>query len=265
MRLRFLFVLVCLFCFDVQLMAINIQGELTRFYQVSPGEHFTGEIIVSNISNAEPKSVKIYQTDVENFADGSTVYGEPAGKAPRSNAAWIKFSPEILNILPAGKGTVTFEGTVPKGLEGSYCSMIMLEKLDKSSAELAGANVKKGQMAIIIKTRYAVRITTTVKGTGKKMIKFLQRQLNDKKSFQVDIESTGSLFFEGAFWVELFNQKGQPAGKFLADRPKNFYPGNSVRFDVNLATVAPGKYTALCALDAGDDDIFGARYQVDLK
>lgn len=265
MRLRLLLVLICLLCLDSQLLAINIRGELTRFYQVSPGEKFSGEIVVSNVSNAEPKSVKIYQTDVANYADGKTVYGEPAGKDPRSNAKWIKFTPEILHILPAGKGTVTFEGVVPSGLEGTYCSMLMLEKLDKTSAELAGASLEKGQMAIVVKTRYAVRLVTTAKGTGNKKIKFLQRKLNEDKKFFVDIENTGSLFFEGTFWVELFNQQGQPAGKFTADRPKGTYPTGSTRFEVNMSTVPPGKYTALCALDSGNDDIFGARYQLEVK
>ena len=244
--------------------AIGIQGDLLRVHDLLPGEAFKGEIVVSNASKTIPKSAKVYQTDARDFPGGSD-YGQPAGKFPRSNANWIKFSPEILNIPAAGKTVVNYEGKIPENADGSYWSIFMIEKLDDSSIEVSNKKPAANQLEIKVTTRYAVRILTNVKNTGSKKIKFLKRELNEKKMFCLDIENIGTRFFPVELWVELFDAQGKSAGKFVADRSQRTYPGSSFRFQFNLSGVAPGKYTALCAVDAGDDDIFGARYQIEVK
>lgn len=246
--------------------AIGVLGDLFKEFIVPPGEKFKGEIVVANLSKTEAKAVKIYQTDIKESYDGKSNYGEPAGLFPRSNAKWIKFAPEILQLSGGSKSVVTFEGFVPPGNEGSFVSMLMIEKMSKDSAELKGAPTKKGnQLGITVKTRYAVRILTTVKNTGTKKIKFLNRQIDENKFFLVDIENTGNRYFESKFWVELFDSQGKPVGKFPEKSSRKSFPESSLRYRIDLSSVKPGKYTALCAIDAGDDDLFGARYQIEIK
>ncbi len=244
--------------------SIGVQGDLLRIHELTPGETFKGEIVVSNSSKAIPKVAKAYQTDARDFPGGSD-YGQPAGKFPRSNASWIKFSPEILNIPAGGKAIINYEGRLPDNAEGSYWSVFMVEKLDEGSIEVSNKKPAAGQLEIKVTTRYAVRILTNVKNTGSKKVKFLKRELNDKKIFFLDIENTGTRFFPVELWVELFDAQGKAVGKYNADRIQRTYPGSSFRFQFDFSQVAPGKYTALCAVDAGDDDIFGARYQIEVK
>lgn len=244
--------------------SIGVLGEFTRKFIVIPGETIQGDIAIENLSKNEPKTVKIYQTDIEENSNGEAHYKIPAGETLRSNAKWIKLSHEIITLPPGGKGMLSFHGVVPSNVEGSFFHMIMIEKLSKDSAEVAGANRKKG-FGIVVKTRYAVRILTTIKGTGKKKIKFLQRKITETKNFEVDVENSGSLAFESKFWVELFDQAGKPVGKFAENSIRKNYPGSSLRHRVSLSSLNPGKYTALCAIDAGDDDLFGARYQIEIK
>ena len=66
-------------------------GGLTYEHTATPGEEYTGEIILRNHSE-DPEEVKVYQTDYFFYADQRVIYGDP-GKLPRSNASWITYTP----------------------------------------------------------------------------------------------------------------------------------------------------------------------------
>lgn len=244
--------------------ALSIQGSLSRDFIVTPGSSTEAQIIVKNPSN-EPKGIKIYQTDLKTWADGRNDYAN-INTYPRSNASWIKFSPDLLTVPAGGTGIINVTILAPNGnFEGSYWSMLMAEPLDEQSPELAGKGKGNGGIQFVVKTRYGIHVHTVIKDTGKKKAKFINKELkieNDRKMFFVDVENTGSKMFRGKCQIELFDSKGKPAGKLADPSELRLYPESSGRFKFDVSKIAAGKYTALCVVDAEDDDIYGSRHQL---
>ncbi len=115
--------------------------------------------------------------------------------------------------------------------------------------------------------RYAIQIVTNIGTTGKRSIKVLQKQLladATGNTLQLDIENTGERWLRPNIRVELYDVKGVLAGRFDGQRMR-IYPTCSVRSQVKLGKVAPGKYTALIIIDNGDQSIWGVKYALDIK
>ncbi len=248
---------------------ISVIGELSQDKDARPGEAYSGSIVVRNETN-EPQEAKVYQTDYTFQFDGTNNYGDP-GSVPRSNAKWIAFSPSFLTLPPQSTMTVNFTVNVPKTnggakLVGTYWSMIMVEGIQKGSAESSLAKKdQKAQMGITQTIRYGIQIATTIAGTGSKKIQFVGATIVTKKdgkpALQIDIQNTGDIGMRPDVYVELFNQQGASLGKFPGVKYR-IYPSTSVRQLIDVSTIPPGTYKALVVVDAGGDDIFGAQYSL---
>ncbi len=248
---------------------ISVIGELSQDNVARPGNSYSGTIVVRNETN-EPQEAKIYQTDYTFQYDGTNNYGDP-GSLPRSNARWIAFSPSFLTLPPQASMAVNYTVTVPhdsagEKLVGTYWSMIMVEGIQKGSAESSLAKKdQKAQMGITQNIRYGIQIATTIAGTGSKKIQFVGATIVTKKdgkpALQIDIQNTGDTGMRPDVYVELFNQQGASLGKFPGVRYR-IYPGTSVRQLIDVSSVPPGTYKALVVVDAGGDDIFGAQYSL---
>ncbi len=246
---------------------ISVISDLSQDREAVPGETYEGTVVIKNDAT-EPQEFKAYQTDYSFASNGTSTYADP-GTTPRSNARWVTYSPSYATIPAGGKVTIVFTVAVPpntadKELAGTYWSMLMVEGIEKGSAESAHP-AKKKQVAMGIRTslRYGVQIATHIARTGTKTIKFLQTQLlpgpDGTKQLSIDIEDNGTLGFRAEVSVELFNGKGESAGKFSGTKSR-MYPGTSVRQTINLGKLPPGSYKALVAVDTGGEDIFGAQY-----
>lgn len=246
--------------------AVAIEGDLTQELIVKPGETYKGTITVSNTED-KPQEVIVYQTDYLFRADGSNDYGEP-GKAPRSNANWIIFSPKRFVIPPKGVSTINYSATVPdkEGMTGTYWSLIMIEGVDEGSAEPLKTEKGKIKMGIKQVVRYGAQIITHIGDTGTLELKFLNKKLvkeKDKTFLQVDVENTGEKWARPVLWVELHDEKGKLIDKFEGGK-RRIFPGTSVRYSIDLSKVPKGKYKIMVILDCGDDNIFGAKYTLDI-
>jgi hypothetical protein len=246
---------------------VSVIGELSQDKDVKPGDTYSGSILVRNDTN-EPQEAKVYQTDYAFHFNGTNSYGEP-GSIPRSNAKWIAFSPSFLKLPPQGSMTVNYNVTVPKetagkGLVGTYWSMLMVEGIQKGSAESSlPQKDKKAQMGIMQTIRYGIQIATTILNTGSKKIQFVGATIvtkpDGKRALQVDIENIGEIGMRPDVSVEFFSEQGTSVGKFPGVKYR-IYPGTSVRQLIDISTVPQGSYKVLVAVDAGGDDIFGAQY-----
>jgi hypothetical protein len=251
--------------------AIGIDGELVRFYQGLPGDVIKGSVNLRNYTKDKTESAKIYLTDFLHTIDGKYIFGPP-GKDARTNANWLKLSNEVVTLPPSAKGKVDFVIQIPKdaNLNGSYWCVVMVEPISEKSAELAKKiDAKKGELGIQVVTRYSLRIVTSIKGTETKKIKFVEKKVeknkDNSKTVTLGLENTGNAYFQLNCHVELYDSTGKPAGKFETDHQGGgIYPGCARRFTADVTSVAPGKYTALCVADAGDDNVFGGRYQFDI-
>ncbi len=245
---------------------VSVIGELSQDKDAKPGDSYTGVIVVRNDTN-EPQEAKVYQTDYSFQCDGTNNYGDP-GTQPRSNAKWVAFSPSYLTLPPLATMAVNYTVTVPKDAEGkklvgTYWSMLMVEGIQKGSAESSlPQKDKKAQMGIMQTIRYGIQIATTVAGTGSKKIEFLGAAIDTaggKRSLRIDIKNTGEIGMRPDVSAQLFDMQGTPLGKFPGVKYR-IYPGTSVRQLIDVTSVPRGTYKALVVVDAGGDDVYGAQY-----
>lgn len=253
----FLLVLIPQIC-----SAVTVTNPRKDLY-VSPGSSSQTSIKVINESKTEER-MKVYQSDYLHQADGSNNFADP-GTLERSNAKWIKFSPDYFTIKPGQVIEINIQVTVPKEkLEGSYWSMLMVEYVDKEEP------VHIGEAELLTSTkiikRQAVHIRTHITGTGVMKAVFLNKKVekkNGKTTFELDLKNTGNVFYRGDFWVELFNKEGYPIGKIQL-LPRGVYPDCSTRFVADVSQIKKGSYTALCVFDTRSQKVFGGKYQIDI-
>ena len=244
---------------------ISLPGGLTYSMALQPAGQAEGSIAVLNKAD-QPTMVRAYQTDYLFFANGTNKYGKP-GSTPRSNARWITFTPEQF-VIPAHDTTViNYTVQVPDdpGLTGTYWSMLMVEAVPDSSPLVAPE--KKNTVGITTVFRYGIQMVTEIGATGRRQIRFTDKQLitaDDKRSLRLDIENNGECWLRPSVWAELYDQQGAFVGRLDAGRCR-IYPGCSVRCAVDLSAIAPGNYQTLIVVDNGDENVFGARYDLGIK
>jgi len=244
--------------------ALIVSSGLTVEKVVLPGDKIVGVIALRGEESDE--TVRIYQTDYLFYADGRNEFGKP-GSNPRSNASWISYSPNQITLPAGGRAEVTYQITVPndKDLRGTYWSVIMVEEVPKGTLEVPSA--KKGEVAVGIRvvSRYAVQVVTHIGDTGTRALEFADKKLemkDGKTCLILDVKNTGERWLVPEVYVDLFGQSGQlgryPGGKL------RIFPGCSVRYRVDLGALKPGKYNALVIADCGEDNVFGARYTLEV-
>ena len=246
---------------------IVIDGRLTHEYDAEAGATYTGKIDVKNIGE-EAEEVKLYQTDFESAADGSSYY-HPENTTPRSNAAWITISPKRFRIPAGGSYTVNYSLKVPKDetLAGTYWSILMVEPIPKESPESSDFDPAKTSLGIRTILRYAIRMITHIEGTGSVQPQILSSKLSvegEKRFLIVDVLNAGTRLARVLLWSELYTEKGEFVGKYTGESLAVF-PGSSVRFKVDLKELPKTKYRALVVMDCGNNDFFGTNYTLNLE
>ncbi len=229
------------------------------------GETYTGIVTVRN-AVGEPRRARLYQKDYLFYSDGTNVYGEPGGDE-RSNASWITFSANYVEV--PGEGSVEVEYTVKvpadESLLGSYWSLLMVEELPAGSAgDAEGAATQHSSVTQVL--RYGVQMVTHIGSTGETAVTFagktLVRAEDGTRTLMVGVENTGERSMRPRLWVELHDPSGGRLGRFESE-PRRLYPGTSVRFEVDLTDAPSGSYQALVVVDNGDEHVFGAQYGMD--
>ncbi len=120
-------------------------------------------------------------------------------------------------------------------------------------------NYISGGIEVRNKIRYAVQINTTIKRSGLLSLSFNAVSIHVLDSISmlaVDILNTGEKNARPEVSAEVFDPAGNSVGKFRAD-PRRLYPGTSLRFELELPMLSPGKYTALLLAECAEQDIFG--------
>ncbi|MBN2735874.1 MAG: hypothetical protein JXR70_02760 [Spirochaetales bacterium] len=266
MNKHWFFLLVVVLNASFLMANIVVVGALTHEDKADPGDSYTGVITIQNPEKSD-QEVKVYQSDYFFLSSGEVFYNDPA-TGERSNAGWIEFSPKRL-VIPANElATVHYTVTVPKEkLIGTFWSMIMVEDIPEDSSESSQADPKEVALGIHQAFRYAVQMVTHVGQGGKKSIKFLQTNLVKEKDhvfLQLDVKNTGELWLRANLWVEVFDLKGKPIGKFDGGKLR-IYPETSVRYRVDLTGLSLNTYRALVIIDAGNDTVFGANLNLEIK
>jgi hypothetical protein len=260
-------ILMLFIIIDTASAAVAIVSNMTQDKQARPGEIYKASITVKN-NGTEPEAIRVYQTDYMSYSNGTTNYGEPAGKMPRSNAGWITFSPKTISVGPDARVNINYEVKVPddKNLTGSYWSVVMVEQIPKPMKE---TETKKQTVGLQLLLRYAIQIITDIDDTGLTKINFLNSRVAQKKdgkgfNFFIEIENTGERQIVPEVSIEFFDMKqGKSAGKFTSSKNRIF-PSGSTKYTFDLGDIPAGKYKVQVLADCGGENLFGGEYNLDL-
>lgn len=245
---------------------VHVVGGLSRRMELTPGAETQGRVIVRNPTD-QPQTARVYLTDYQAAADGTTRYGDPA-KASRSNAAWIHLVPQQQEISAEGTASFHYVVRVPEdpSLVGSYWSMLMVEPVAVET--LSPPTLERGRARVGVRTltRIGIHMVTHIQKTGLRDLRFADRQLEQKDGrtfLRLDLENTGERYLNLSLWVDLFDSQGVSIGRFDAGR-RGLYPGNSARLLVEMTGLPPGLYQAMVVADNSDEHVFGARYELEI-
>jgi hypothetical protein len=246
---------------------ITVAGTAVEERAARPGESYSGTLTLHN-AGKETEEARVYLTDYTFAADGRSAYGAP-GSVPRSSARWIVFSPAQVSIPAGGEATVGYTVTLPAdaGLAGTYWSMLMVEGIERGSAESAAPGARERvRMGIRPTIRHGVQIATTVQGTGTPAVRFDGTRAygtGGAKMLELDLSNAGDVAYRPEIRVELYDGAGRAAGSFTSKRGL-LYPGTSLRQTFELGALPAGDYQALVVADAGGEEVFGAQYRLKL-
>lgn len=184
----FLVAILLFFVPFITIANIIVLNGLTHENQALSGETYRGFIQVQNASD-KSKSVRVYQRDYWFSYTGESRH-DPAGTMERSNAKWISFNPELLNLGPNEAVNINFEVHVPgESLSGTFWSVIMVEGVvpPDTTGHTSGVTINTA-------IRYAVQIVTNIGETGTRDIQFLGMELGKQEEtslLYVALENTG--------------------------------------------------------------------------
>ncbi|SHF53712.1 hypothetical protein SAMN05444274_106110 [Mariniphaga anaerophila] len=239
---------------------IVVLNGLTHENQAQPGESYRGTIQVQNASEHN-RSVKIYQRDYWFSYTGESRH-DLAGTSERSNANWISFNPELVELQPNEIASVNFEVKVPNdSLIGTYWSVLMVEGIVPPDT-----SATSGGVTINTAIRYAIQLVTQIGETGTSDIKFLGMELGKQDEMpllHVALENTGERMLRPELALELFDDEGNSAGIVKAEKRKT-YPGTSVMITLELKGIKPGNYNGILVADCDNDNVFGTNVSFEI-
>ncbi len=246
----------------------SVIGELTRECALTRGDVKQESIVVRNPGQA-PVQIRAYQRDYRTYADGRKEFGKP-GSVDRSNSGWITVTPHEM-VLEPGQ-TASFKATVrvPENasLSGTYWSVVMVEPVPDMSLLPPLPKTDKPTVRVVAIKRYAIQFVTHLGKSGTYQLRFAEPRIEDddgERMLALDIENTGSRWIRPNLWAEVYDESGVSRGRFSGKRLRLF-PGCSVRSGIDISTLPTGRYQALIVADGGaDDNVFGGRYQLDVK
>lgn len=228
----------------------SVVGALSRDYDLAPGATATGTIEVA--ADADGWSIRVFQADFRTTATGREF--PDAGTLPRSNAAWIRLPTGALDVAPDSVGTIPFSITLPENdtLAGTYWSVVMIET--------APAAAELGRPGIRIVNRVAVRITTSVLGTGETRIEFGTDRVSaraDDRTFETELTNVGDRMSATSVRLSLTGEDGTVVEAMADAAP--LYPGCAATWRVPLPNLRPGFYSGLLVAEPESGVAYGKR------
>ncbi len=246
---------------------ISVRSQLSHDEVKMPGSSYQGSILIRNDTD-EIQQAKLYQTDYSFQADGSNAFGAP-GENNRSNASWIELGTASMMVPPRESVSISYRVRVPQDvqLEGSFWSVIMVEGVPKSSAESLGNNAPDNSLGVKQVTRYGVQVATHIEGTGAAALEIsnteFTRNEQDEAFLKFTVANNGDKMVRPETWIEIYDLEGNTVGK--KDGVNNrLYPSTSVLQNINLGKLQAGTYEALVIMDAGSDDVFAAKFTLNI-
>lgn len=252
--------MILIYSFGVGFSQVSVNIEKSTFENIAIGETVNTTFEIANTLPVDA-NFKIYLEDYRQELD-QTFYEAP-NTTPRSNASWIKIATSEFSVPANSKRNIPIEIAVPNNPElvGSYWSLVMVEPAPVRDPNREG---------LTIVNRYGVSVITTLVG-GYSDFNFENPIFNESESeipqFTVHATNIGTDIAEANVYLDIFGSDGTELSRIDAGELK-FRPDNprQLTFDFSeLPSLDEGVYTALLIVDAGEDNLFGARYSLDFE
>ena len=243
---------------------ISVLSSTVEEKEAAKGETYTGRIVISNPTTI-PQSVRIFKTDYNFKAEGTTDYGDP-GTTPRSNASWVTPQSERVVVPPRSEVTVPYSVKVPANdsLKGTYWSAIMVEGAEQAPTPTTGRG-GQAQVGIGSIIRYAIQVATHIGASGTRTVRFekplIGRTATGEATFDLDVVTSGERAVRPKLSVEVYDAQGAIQGKAKFDRGL-VYPGSSFRQHFDFGKLPAGTYKAVVFADTGDQKVFASQFTI---
>ena len=77
------------------------------------------------------------------------------------------------------------------------------------------------------------------------------------------VQNQGDALVRPDMWVELYAEDGSAIGRIEGQKSR-LYPGTSITQRIKLGNLDTGAYRALVIMDAGEEDVFGAEFTLNI-
>jgi hypothetical protein len=242
---------------------VSVLSSTVEEHTGAPGESYTGRIAISN-TTADSQAVRIYQTDYQFQANGTSSFDQP-GSTPRSNARWISLQSAQVLVGPHNTMSVPYTVVIPRSdsLRGTYWSAVMVEGIGAPASLHTAAD--RPQVGITTVIRYAVQVATHIGSSGTRTIHLSTPRATQKPDsgafIDADVENTGERAYRPELWIEVYDAQGKLRGTAKQSRGL-LYPGTSLHQRFALGALPAGTYKAVIYADTGEDSVYAAQYTV---
>lgn len=238
---------------------INVQ-------RLERGAQTTGAIRISNLSDT-PQTAQLELGDIHEGAGNISA----AGSSTRSIAALVSI-PTLITLNPNETRDVTYTITVPPDANGTYVGVLILtpagEQLEVTP--LNATNPEQSAVTLHQVVRYAIEIIIDVASHARPELNFHTPSLDTTEAwvprFHLSAHNRGERWAETVHYhFDLYHaQSGHHIASYAVARGRLF-PGAEHHIAVELHDLPPGSYQLLVFADVNNDDLFAARYSLDVR
>lgn len=263
MKHRLVLVLMLLVCVFVitpgyAVAQITLVGETVQRAEALPGEQYTGYVMIHNETDSV-LTLKIYQDEVSALT--SFDQGDQIVTINRSNAGWVTHAAQRMTIRSGEVARVPYEVVVPLRMDteppaGTYWSTLTVDVVALGASEFVRPYSR----------HRLTDIATEITGTGDAGLAINVVNVKgerDSKQLEAVMVNTGDMLVKPQVWFELYDAAGNLKER-VEGKADWVFPGGFDRVVADIAHVRPAVYEAQVVVDAGDDNIFGASFTVDM-
>ncbi len=242
----------------VAMAQVTLVGESVQNVDAKPGERYAGSVMIHNELESAI-TIRIFQDEITALT--SYDRGDKIVTINRSNAEWVTHSAERMTIQAGEVTSIPYEVAVPATIatenpEGTYWSSLSVDVVAIGDAEFRRP----------FSRHHLVEVATHIQNTGTTGLAINSVKLvggSDGKALQATMVNTGNLLVKPEVWVELYDTAGNLQERIQGSTDWIF-PGGFDRVSADLENLKPGVYEAQVVVDAGEDQIFGNSYTLDM-
>jgi len=251
----------------------TVVSNFVERFNLNPGEEVTGMLVLEGTGERK-QTLSLRVRDMIQVA-GEKQY-RTAGTFERSNASWITGLPSQVTLEPGERLSLPYRLKMPatqrSDASGTYYSIILIEPVavDPFVEEDDGSYRAATETTFVLKQRlrYGIQIISETTESGSVALNFVNPALDSKAegvNLRATLEHRGAQGVRVNVSLELFDSEGNLVSTVMKDDDQYIYPQSSQVINLDLGSVAAGTYDAILIADAGPDNVFGVRYNLEVE